>query len=255
MAGSVTLTSRERFTHFMRLVALAASSGALAGVLVFGVGGRLAMRLLAITSDDSVQGAFSDDAEVIGQFTLGGTIGFIIFVGLFFGLIGGLLYGALRALLPRPRWQRVLASGGVVAAIGTPILIKPDGRDFTILEPGWLAVALFVVLPFAFGALVAVLADRMRPFYETASLRSVRLLAFAPMLLLVLGFPLLVGALLGGLLYAAAGERSMPPLLLRGAQAVIVVGALALAATGVGKIADIDHRAPRPSDFVEPVFD
>lgn len=256
-ARSGTLTFRDRFAHFLRLVACATASGAIAGVVVVGGFGRLAMRVLAITSDERVHGAFSDDAEVIGQFTLEGTIGFIVFAGLFFGLGGGVLYAVLRPFLSRSRWLRVLAAGGVFAAIGTPIIVKPDGRDFGILEPAWLAVALFVVLSFGLGALTALIHDRTRSFYETAPLRVPYMLAFAPMLLLIPAFPLLIGVLVFGAMYSApiARERGLSTGVLRGGQALLVVGALVLAGMGVDKIVDVETRDPRPSDFVEPVFD
>ena len=47
--------------------------------------------------------------------------------------------------------------GGVV---GGATFIHPEGVDFLLLEPLWLAVALFALLPAAYGALLSVLVER-----------------------------------------------------------------------------------------------
>jgi hypothetical protein len=44
------------------------------GLLVGGVLGRLAMRLLAVTSGQSAQGGVTDDQAIVGEATLRGTV-------------------------------------------------------------------------------------------------------------------------------------------------------------------------------------
>lgn len=68
------------------------------GVVVAGVGSRLAMLVLRLTSPDTVVGATSDDGFEIGRFTLGGTknlLGLGAMVGLFVALPA--LFGAVIA--------------------------------------------------------------------------------------------------------------------------------------------------------------
>jgi hypothetical protein len=59
--------------------------GAGVGATVGGIGGRVAMRVLAVTSDDSPRGALTDDEEQVGEITLDGTFGLVIFIAIFVG--------------------------------------------------------------------------------------------------------------------------------------------------------------------------
>lgn len=72
-------------------------AGLTAGILVLGLGGRLVMRILGATSGDDAQGRRTEAEELVGEITLGGTLGFIVFVGIFGGLICAFGY-----LLARP---------------------------------------------------------------------------------------------------------------------------------------------------------
>ncbi|MEO7573729.1 MAG: hypothetical protein ABIX10_14965 [Acidimicrobiales bacterium] len=134
----------------------------LAGALVLGLGGRFLMRVLAATSPEAAQGRITDADEVVGSVTLGGTIGLIVFVGLAGGLAGLALYALLRRWLP----DRSMTAGLVVGGIGAGLLARPTGllnpenRDFDILTPTWLAVALALALLVTFALLAAVLVDR-----------------------------------------------------------------------------------------------
>ena len=60
----------DRLFEELRVLVVA---GVPVGVLVIGVGSRLAMFLLRLTSPDRVNGIRSDDDFLIGRFTLGGT--------------------------------------------------------------------------------------------------------------------------------------------------------------------------------------
>jgi hypothetical protein len=61
------------------------------GVVVAGVGSRLAMLLLRLTSSSSVGGVSSDDGFEIGRFTLGGTYNLLL-LGAAVGVIGAVAY-------------------------------------------------------------------------------------------------------------------------------------------------------------------
>jgi hypothetical protein len=136
--------ARAEFFHFAQWATLGAAAGALGGLAVGGVGGRLAMLLLRLTSSDAVTGVESDDGFEIGQFTLAGTFSLLI-ATMFFGSVVGLFIVLARAFMP---WPWVTWAWGLVGAVGGGGLIVHDGGvDFELLEPAWLAIALFVALP------------------------------------------------------------------------------------------------------------
>jgi len=137
-------------------VLVGAAAGAIAGFLVGGIGGRIAMLLLRLTSPDAVVGMTSDNGFEIGVVTLD-TLQLVLAMALLGG-INGVLYAALRGAIPArlrlPLWA-VLA-----AALGGANIVHEDGVDFTVLEPAAVAIALFVLLPGAAAALVVVLVER-----------------------------------------------------------------------------------------------
>jgi hypothetical protein len=121
------------------------------GVVVAGIGSRIAMLLLRLTSPDTVRGVTSDDGFTIGRVTVGGTYN-LLMIGAAVGLIGA---GAYRVVGPRlvgPVWLRHLTVAAACAAVVGAMLVHADGVDFTLLQPTWLAIGLFVALPGLFGA-------------------------------------------------------------------------------------------------------
>lgn len=139
----------------MRVVIVA---GIGTGVLVVGVGSRLAMLLLRVTSPDRVNGLQSDDDFTIGEFTLGGTYNLLI-LGAVAGLIGFATYRLVRPWLIGPHWfRRATLALGAGAVVGS-MLVHADGIDFTVLKPTWLAIGLFVALPALFAVTLAAAVD------------------------------------------------------------------------------------------------
>ena len=106
-------------------------------------------------------GVTSDDGFVMGQFTLCGSLNLCL-VGTFLGVLGA---GLLRRP-PRPPGRALVVpaavplgrAGGVV--VGSQV-VHSDGVDFRVLEPLWLAVALFVLLPTVYVALLSVVSERL----------------------------------------------------------------------------------------------
>jgi hypothetical protein len=241
--------------RYLRLWSWATVSGIIVGIPVVGLLSRIAMRVLAVTSGDAVQGAFSDDAEEIGLITAEGSIGFILIAGIFFGAVGGWLYALLRSLFPADRRRRMLASAAIATALTMSLLVQPDHRDFSILRPLWLAVASFAVIAFLFGLLVPVVAERLRSFYETTPLRFPHLLAFAPMLVLLPGFPFLIAGLVVGVMYTVVRAAPTQRWLITAARIGLLAATIALTINGIAQITRLEARDPRPADFIEPVFD
>jgi hypothetical protein len=130
------------------------------GVLVAGVGSRLAMFLLRATSSDHVRGIESDDGFTIGEVTLGGTYNLVL-LGATIGIIGAGAYQWVRRWLLGPTWFRRLTVGAGCGAVVGSMLIHADGVDFSALTPTWLAIGLFVALPAVFGLLIGPTVDRV----------------------------------------------------------------------------------------------
>lgn len=142
----------------LRKVAAAATAGLIAGLLVNGVGSRLAMMLLA-RLNPQVTGRLSDDGFRMGQFTLSDTFGLVIF-GTALGVLGGLIFLALRGLRFGPSWFRTASMTIGPAVVVGAMLVHTDGIDFHVLQPTWLAIALFVALPGVYALIVSWLTDR-----------------------------------------------------------------------------------------------
>jgi hypothetical protein len=171
-------------------LSLGAAAGGLVGVLVGGVGGRLAMLLLRFTTSANISGIESDDGFVMGRFDVASTLQ-LLFVTAVLGSVAGLVIVAARPFLPW-RWMPVAwgIAGGTVAGA---IIVHTDGVDFALLEPTGLAVALFVIIPAVGAALIALFVEAYRSFWwrkgpatAAAALAGVPAIVFFPVLLVAL---------------------------------------------------------------------
>jgi len=183
----------KRSEPLIRILGPATAIGLLTGIVVGGIGGRLAMRLLFLTSDDSVRGLTSDDGFTIGQFTVD-TLNLLL-TGALFGVVGAFTYLAVRPFLIGPGWLRSLTCAVASGAVLGAIIVQPDGVDFTALSPVGLAAVLFVAIPALFSAITVPLIEHaLRPegWAHTARLPIVAapLAVFLfPPLLIVVGLP------------------------------------------------------------------
>ncbi len=141
-----------------RRLAVITATGALLGLLVGGAGSRLAMFLLAALNPEA-SGVTSDDGFTIGQFTAA-TLN-LLAIGTVLGIVGAGCYAILRDLRVGPRWFQVLSLGGGPAVVVAAQVVHSDGVDFTLLEPTWLAIALFVAIPGGYAALLTVIAEQL----------------------------------------------------------------------------------------------
>lgn len=73
--------------RMLRPVALLGLASLLAGVVVGGVGGRVVMTVSARAAGAELAGRVTENGNVIGEFTVGGTIALVVFAG----LLGGML--------------------------------------------------------------------------------------------------------------------------------------------------------------------
>ena len=145
--------------------------GVPAGVVLVGVGSRVAMLVLRLTSPDRVRGITSDDGFTIGEVTLGGTYN-LLALGAATGIIGAGAYLMVSRWLIGPIWFRRITTGLASAVVVGSMLVHPDGIDFTALRPVWLAIGLFVLLPGLFGTFIGSAVDAVkRPGSWTARAR------------------------------------------------------------------------------------
>lgn len=124
-----------------------------AGVVVVGLGSRVAMFILRLTSPSAVRGVESDDGFTIGTVTIGGTYNLLL-IGAVVGIIGAVAYTLVAPWLIGPLWFRRFTTGAASAVVAGSALVHADGIDFTLLQPKWLAIGLFVALPGVFGILI-----------------------------------------------------------------------------------------------------
>lgn len=248
-ASPATLAQR----YFWNLtVAVAAGVGA--GLLAAGTGGRLVMRLLAVTAGDEAQGQLTEAEEVVGRITTGGTIGFVIFTALFFGLATGIVYMLVRRWLPAGRLGGLAYGGLLLVLVGSRIEpLRADNPDFDLVGPSWLALAAFGALVVAHGMLVAALAARYSRSLVPFPAGSRAWLGYAPLLALVPIFPVLALFGAGGAVALLVGKSAGRPSALgsgmsRGALIggrAVLCGAALIALPGfVSAITDIAGRGP-----------
>lgn len=220
-------------THLSRGVL----AGLLAGFVIGGIGGRLAMLLLRLTSDPALRGMKTDDEFIIGRFSA--DTGFLVAATTLLGGAGGIAYLGAREWLP-PRLRGVVWPL-LLAVVGGAVVIDAEGIDFTVLEPLWLAVVLFLVLPGAHGLGVSILAERLLARPEPRGRGVGRWLGLLPALFavlpglalgplgLVLSVAIVMALLFDRSSWAANLWRS-PPVLWAGRLAMAVLFAFAVLA-------------------------
>jgi hypothetical protein len=186
---------------FMRLtvrnaerVMLGAASGAMAGLLVGGIAGRLAMLLVRLTSPAAVIGRTSDDGFEIGRFSTDTM--FLLAVATVLGAIIGVAYVVAACAVPG-QW-RILVWTIVGATVGGSIILHADGIDFSLLQPRALSVALFIAIPAGGAALTAALVERRRAWWMTNHRRTAIacIPAIVPMVIFFLPLIAVAGLLL-----------------------------------------------------------
>jgi hypothetical protein len=143
------------------LLGVGGLTGLAAGVLVIGPAGRLVMRLLAANSP-AAEGLETEAGETVGRISLGGTIGFILAVGISLGIAVALVYVLVAVAFPSGLLGGVLFGAGLLVVFGSTIdPLRADNPDFDILEHGWVAVVSFSTMALLTGAVTAAFAGRI----------------------------------------------------------------------------------------------
>jgi len=192
-----TAALRNDLTASARSVGAAAVTGSLTGAVIGGIGGRLAMLVLRLTSDPALRGLETDDDFTIGIFSAATM--FLVVVTTVLGIIGGLVYLVVRGWLPER--GRPWLFGALTGIVGGATIIRPGGIDFTLLEPLGLAVAMFIVLPAAYGVATSLLAERF--LADDSAFRRSRAWIAGLVLLLPLGLFGVAGLAVLALILAA----------------------------------------------------
>jgi len=144
---------QARESSVIRLVSATIVIGALAGAVIGGIGGRIAMRVLFVTTGDHVQGLTSDDGFEIGRFTVGGTLA-LLFVTALIGVLAALCYLVAHPFVAPIGVAALPVMAVFYGIIGGALMVHRGGVDFRgtswrLFESGALGVMSGL---FAFGA-------------------------------------------------------------------------------------------------------
>jgi hypothetical protein len=239
-------TVGDQLRWWLRLVAVTMLTAIVSGLLVPGLVGRLAMRVIAATAGDSAQGQLTEARELVGEITLGGTIGFVLFVGLFAGGLFAVALLLLRPVLPAGRLGGLLFAVLMLVVVASRIdPLRADNTDFDIVGPDLLSVAIFGTLPLLHGLTVAALAARFShavPLVGRAPRTWLPYLALVPALLAppLAAFFVVVGAIaLAWRLARPAWDARSSRWMVGVARLVVAVAAVAALPGFVFAVADI----------------
>lgn len=144
-----------------RGLAIVLCAGSIAGMVAGGIGGRLAMRLSGIFAGPELQGAITQNANVVGHITVGGTIELIVFSGLLDGLFAGFVYMALQPWLRNLGGLAPLGFGLILLAAFGSVRIDPQNADFRRFGPPILNVSMFAAIFVLCGVLLTKLAPAL----------------------------------------------------------------------------------------------
>jgi MFS family permease len=133
-------------------------AGLIVGIVLAGLGGRLVMRLAAMLVP-AAAGSLTENGNVIGTITVGGSVALIVFVGLLFGAVVGSLWVVISPWLPDAPALRAVVSIPIAVALGTRGLVDDHNPDFNILGRDPVVIGSLVVLVALFGPAL-VLVDR-----------------------------------------------------------------------------------------------
>ena len=189
-----------RFVGVLREITAGGLAGLTAGLIVAGVGSRLAMRLTSLVAPSMSIGRTTDTGFRVGTVTLGGSVEVLLFVGLGFGVLGGVLLVIVWPWVSGWKRWRPVALGGFVLAVGSTTAVDPHNIDFFILGNRAFLVALFLSLFFAW----AFLAVWFRDLLERRLPANSRLSTIAYVVVALMGLPFI--GVVPATLFDSAGD-------------------------------------------------
>lgn len=169
-------------TRLSRHLAIGTLCGFGAGAIAGGLGSRLAMRITALMTDARLQGRLTEAQARVGEITLGGSF-FLIFFAALFGVYAGLLYRFTSTGIAAKTWQKGLGFGLFLLLLHGTMLIEGDNFDFDRFGSVYLNLAMFMLIPIAFGLIAAYLEAWLERHYPTFAVRPKPLLLYTPALL------------------------------------------------------------------------
>lgn len=172
--------------NLLRHATIGLLSGGLGG-LVWGIGARIAMRVVALAAHQAT------------DFSVGGTVG-ILMMGAIFGAPFGLLFATVRRWLPDTGPRTGLLFGGLVLLLmGLPFYLGPlaeEGQNGNRL----LAVGMFAALFIVFGMVVALVYPQLdRRMFGGVQRRLGALAGLALLIATITIEAILVGVLIVGI--------------------------------------------------------
>jgi len=216
--------------RYLWYLVVAMASGATAGILAAGAGGRLVMRLLAVTAGADAQGRITEAEEIVGRITVDGTIGFVVFTGLFLGLPAAAGYLLVRRWLPAGRAAGLVYGVLLLVVAGTRLEpLRRGNPDFDLVGPGWVAVLAFTALVVFHGALVVALAGRLSRAVPLLTAQPRAIAVYAPLFLLALPGPAVALVLMGVGVAVVLVSRIPAMVAAWRSRPVVAVGRVALA--------------------------
>jgi hypothetical protein len=148
---------------WVRSLLVAIVVGGAVGLVVGGLGARVAMRLVALAEPTDLTGARTLSGGVVGELTWSGTAD-VLLAGLAVGVLGGLLYLALRGVLPRRDGLRAAVFAAFLVLV--PGAVFSGDSEFRQLERPLVALAVFVPVFVLYGLLVPLVVERHAPAPE-----------------------------------------------------------------------------------------
>ena len=128
--------------------------------------GNMKLALNGALTIGTLDGANIEIKQAVGQENM-----FLFGLTAILGAAGGIAYLLVRGWLPPS--LRPWVFGGVTGVIGGAGIIRPDGLDFTLLDPLPLALAMFVSIAAAGGATLRGRTDSLQHFVVAAALTAV----------------------------------------------------------------------------------
>jgi len=142
-----------QFCRVVREIARGGLAGLITGTLMGGIGGRVAMRISSLI-DMQERALRTENGALVGELTLEGTLGLVVFVGIFTGIGMAVIWVVVQRWLPSTGVARYAAAGVVGVAMGGRFAIDGRNFDFRILDPAVGQATIFIVLAGITGAVV-----------------------------------------------------------------------------------------------------